>query len=573
MTTVICCATAGALCSFAEEATPSEEGLFRLQYHIANSKLCNAGACVDFDGDGRREFLYGARTTNTLNMLDAATGKVIWSQPVEGEQHHLTAVDLNHDGTFELLSAVGKPGWLHLLDPATGTILNTWESGDWKVGNSPVVIDTDHDGVLEGYFGTREKYLVRFDFHRFQSLQQRDGWAQCGCNTSAMDVDHDGVWDLFAGSGDDQAHGKGVLHRFRPTSLETVWSYKSNDNASSADPVLVDIDGDGEVEVVKSVDNYGNDEPHDAVYAFETDGTLLWRVPELSGEDSPNVADLDGDGSVEIVGMTFGSEVYCLDANGDFKWRRDLRPNIDDSAHTYQTPILCDLDGDRQLEILAMTTGGYFEGDAKDTNGTANGILFALSADGTILDSFDLGGARFLMEAFVTNLDDDPYLEVVMAGSGGVDVIETRGFGANVEYFQRRRTYQRLNVLGWVYDDSYFIHRGTREGVVNLTDNLVLEEAEDGYRPAGRFVTELLTLPPDGYFHKLQFQVRTPPGTSVRANLLDASGGMIQADVRSGAPLEIAEPVLIEFLLSTTDRSTTPLLDEYRLSFDRRGGS
>jgi len=31
--------------------------------------------------------------------------------------------------------------------------------------------------------------------------------------------------------------------------------------------------------------------------------------------------------------------------------------------------------------------------------------------------------------------------------------------------------------------------------------------------------------------------------------------------------------VLIEFLLSTTDRSTTPLLDEYRLSFDRRGGS
>ena len=569
-TVVVCCAAAGAVYSIADESSPREDGLFRLQYHVAASTLCNAGACLDIDGDGRREFLYGARTTDTLNMLDAATGKVTWSKPVKGEQHHLFALDINQDGTFELLSTVGKPGLLYVLDPS-GAILNTWDSGDWKIGNSPVVIDTDRDGVLEGYFGTRDKYLVQFDLRGFQSLKRRHSWSQCGCNTSAMDVDHDGVWDLFAGSGDDQAGGKGVLHRYRPASLETVWSYKSDDNASSADPVLADIDGDGEVEVIKSVDNYGHDEPHDAVYAFKTDGTLMWRVAGLSGEDSPNVADLDGDGSVEIVGMTFGGEVYCLDERGGFKWRKDLRPNIDDSAHTYMTPILCDLDGDRQLEILAMTTGAYFEGPPENTNGTANGILFALAADGTVLDSFDVGGPRFFMEAFVTNLDDDPYLEVVLAGSGGVDVVQTRGFGANVEYFQRRRTYQRLNVLGWAYDDSYFIHRGTRVGVTNLTDNLVLQETKDGYLMAGRFVTELLTLPPGCYFDRLQFQVRTPPGTSVSTNLLDTDGTVVRGDVRNGATLDIAAPVRIEFLLSTTDRSVTPILDEYQLSFDRRG--
>ena len=468
-----------------------------------------------------------------------------------------------------LLSAVSKPGRLYVLNPS-GEILNTWDSGDWKVGNSPVVIDANRDGVLEGYFGTRDKYLVQFDLQRFQSMQQRDGWSQCGCHTSAMDVDHDGVWDLFAGSGDDQTGGKGVLHRYHPTSLETVWSYNSNDNASSADPVLADIDGDGQIEVIKSVDNYGRDDPHDAIYAFKTDGTLLWKVAGLSGEDSPNVADLDGDGSVEIVGMTFGGEVYCLDELGRFKWRKDLRPNIDDSAHTYMTPILCDLNGDHQLEILAMTSGSFFEGPPENTHGTANGILFALTAEGTILDTFDVGGPRFLMEAFVTNLDDDPFLEVVLAGSGGLDVIETRGFGANVEYFQRRRTYQRLNVLRWAYEDSYFIHRGTREGVTNLTDNLVLEKTDNGYRPAGRFVTELLTLPPGGYFDQLQFMVRLPPGTSIRANLLDATGKIILGDVQNATKLNIAEPARIEFQFSTTDRQMTPLLDEYSLSFDRK---
>ena len=75
-----------------------------------------------------------------------------------------------------------------------------------------------------------------------------------------------------------------------------------------------------------------------ATHALDVDGTVRWRVPGLSGEDSPNVADLDGDGSMEIVGMTFGAEVYCLNAQGKFKWRRDLRPKLDDGQHMYMAP-------------------------------------------------------------------------------------------------------------------------------------------------------------------------------------------------------------------------------------------
>ena len=162
--------------------------------------------------------------------------------------------------------------------------------------------------------------------------------------------------------------------------------------------MLADIDGDGQVEIIKSVDNY-------AVYAFETDGSLLWKVEGLSGEDSPNVADLDGDGSVEIVGTTFGSEVYCLDAEGRFKWRKDLRPDFDDKVHAYMAPILCDLDGKPGLEILALTNGGYFDEPIQGKNA----VLFALSPSGEILDRFDVGGPRYWGKAFCCNIDDDPY--------------------------------------------------------------------------------------------------------------------------------------------------------------------
>jgi len=292
----------------------------------------------------------------------------------------------------------------------------------------------------------------------------------------------------------------------------------------------------------------------------------------LAGEDSPNVADLDGDGEVEIVGMTFGCEVYCLDPRGRMKWRRDLRPELRDAdAHAYLTPILCDVDGDRQLEILAQTNGGYFNEAGQPSPGqiAAPGVVFALDAAGQILDRFSVNGPRYWGDAFVCNLDQDPFLELVVSGSGGLDVIETRGFGPQSEHFQRRRSYQRLNVLPWAYEDTYFMDRGSKEGVVNQTGNLVLKRQRGGYRRSGRFTTELLHLPPAAYFDRIRYQARTPAGTALVVNLLDADGRRIQTGLTDNQALHHRAAVRLEFNLSTTDPRATPLLDAYSLSFLR----
>jgi hypothetical protein len=302
------------------------------------------------------------------------------------------------------------------------------------------------------------------------------------------------------------------------------------------------------------------------VYAFETDGTLLWKTVGLSGEDSPNVADLDGDGSIEIVGMTFGGEVYCLDSRGRFKWRNDLRPKLDDGQHMYLAPILCDLNGDAKLEILAMTHGQY----SPTPHVKPNAKLFALDATGRVLDEFDLGESRYWGHAFVANIDDDPYQELVVSGYGGVDVIETRGFGPNTEHFQRRRSFQRNNAIPWAYEDSFFIYRGRKDNVVNQVDNLVLEKSGAGYKPSGRFVTELLTLPPGCAFTRLDLEIDEPQGCRLHVNLLDRSGKAVRKGVASGESLDIAEPLRLEFQFATDQTSLTPKLDSYSLTFDKR---
>ncbi|MEA1951224.1 MAG: VCBS repeat-containing protein, partial [Planctomycetota bacterium] len=494
-------------------ARPSPSKLFRDQYGIKQPGFLLAQVCADLDCDGRREIFYSSRGTKLSHLLRADDGSVVWSKRFEGDHQSVCAYDIDGDGKYEILYSVSKPGRLYMLDHA-GKILKQWDAGEWKLGNSAVIIDGDGDGVLDGYFGGRAKHLFRLNMRDLTLIKKRTPWLQCGCHTSAMDVDGDGRWDMFAGKGDDSTL-KGMLHRYDPVTLEDVWSYKTNDNASSADAVLADIDGDGQVEIVKSVDNYAKDDDHDAVYAFETDGTPIWKVAGFSGEDSPNVADLDGDGSPEIVGMTFGGVVYCIDAKGRVKWQKDLRPELDDSAGAYMAPILCDLNGDKTLEILAITNGGYSK------KNEANGILFALSADGKILDRFDVGSPRFWGTAFYVNVDDDPYMELVVSGSGGLDVIETKGFGPNTEHFQRRRGYQRLNVVPWAYEDSYFIYRGKKEGVCNQVDNLVLQRIGGAYGSSGSFATELLTLPPGCYYDRIEYGCSLPKGTSLRLDVLD----------------------------------------------------
>ena len=538
--------------------TISTSGLLRIEYQRGDESYCQAGTCVDYQNNGRRGILLASRKTHELTMLDAATGKVRWTKVMVGDQQSILAYDLDRDGNVEIIYTTSSPGRLYVLD-GDGNVKREWTAEDGKLGNSAVIFDADHDGVLDGFFGTRAKHLVRLNMANLTLLDRRTGWVQCGCYTSAMDVDRDGRWDLFAGSGDDHS-AKGKLVRYDPLSLKTIWKFDTDDNASSADPVLADIDGDGQVEIIKSVDNYAKDDAHDAIYAFETDGKLIWKVTGFACEDSPDVADLDGDGQVEIVGMTFGGEVFCLDGGGKLQWKRDLRPELDDSSHAYMTPILCDVDGKAGLEILAMTNGGYSK--------KAAGIVFILTPEGKVIDQLDVGGDRFWGEAFYANIDQDPQMELVVSGSGGMDVIETRGLGPKTEHYQRRRNYQRLNHVPWAYEDSYFIQRGTRMGVENRTDNLVLKKDQGKYRSTGRFLTELLVPPTGCQFVDLDYAATTPDRTRMEVNLLDRNGRVLLQQVQPHRQLKINQPIQIEFIFQTDRPDRTPLLDHYRLRFD-----
>jgi len=95
---------------------------------------------------------------------------------------------------------------------------------------------------------------------------------------------------------------------------------------------------------------YFNDEH---VYALDAkDGTLLWKFKSEGGPFDASVAlvDLDGDGKLEVLAADSSTgTLFCIDGAGKEQWKHTL-PNSTDSP-----PAVADIDGDGKLEIVVGT--------------------------------------------------------------------------------------------------------------------------------------------------------------------------------------------------------------------------
>jgi hypothetical protein len=184
------------------------------------------------------------------------------------------------------------------------------------------------------------------------------------------------------------AQGKAFLHLVRFDG--TTWSepspfpFQFSTALSTGSPAIADLDGDGIPEIVVP---YGSSyRPQDyhvgGVKAYRRDGTLLWNhsssnAQPTDGADwsfgvvgAPAVADVDGDGKVEVAWGSFDGKVYLVDGlTGANKpgWPIFVRET------TWSSPVLFDLDGDGKKEIVIGV----------DSTIPSGGILHVFRSTGT----------------------------------------------------------------------------------------------------------------------------------------------------------------------------------------------
>jgi hypothetical protein len=170
-------------------------------------------------------------------------------------------------------------------------------------------------------------------------------------------------------------------------------------------PVVGDVDGDGQVEIIVVAQVYPT--PH-RVRIYRPNGTLK-RTIALAGfipyGSAPALADLDGDGRPEIIVQTDTTlEVFYGDGRRFPGWP----VRWTDTWMGNSGPVVGDVDGDRAQEIVVTTT---------PMGSSQIGLLRAYNTDGTNVPHFpktlNLG---FGAVPAIADLDRDGRNEIVACG-------------------------------------------------------------------------------------------------------------------------------------------------------------
>lgn len=477
---VVCCS----VCAMADVAAP------RLRYTNAGTfplwteeSYYSRPAVCDIDGDGALEIIF---SNYTITVLDAATGTTKWkvnsgydrNTPVQefglSNGHTWSDVevcDINGDGRKEIITGHGG-GVISVLD-GNGYFLPGWPqrpNGDSI--RSIEVADLEGDGLCEivvGFGRTMEKGPTVLVYNC--NGQIRDGWPNIMAYNNGQiswmdglymdsvtieDLNYDGIKEIIvpsdlsyvsvfepdgsAFSANYEVFGNrnwGHIAFYEDYAAEIRgdnggWGHELSGGEmrenlykiefGHAKAVAVDIDQNGSREVIVSgvmcdrtyfpqgyppteymtIGIFNADRTrykNDALgYNWETIPTDLGKPlyqNELSVASNvyqvPVVSDIDGDGDNEILFNSYNGKVHCfgLDKIEPYAWPYSLTKRTS-PLFEYASPVVCvDLDYDGKKEIIFTSFYDSYQG-----YGVIHGNLYILNYEGKLLHKVQMPDSK-----------------------------------------------------------------------------------------------------------------------------------------------------------------------------------
>ncbi len=370
-------------------------------------------AAVDIDGDGRREVISGSYD---LVALDGVNGSLRWRA---GSTNRIwpaiAAADLDGDGSLEIV--VGRDGDEVTAYRLNGTVL--WTRHPFGAGEvrSLALADLDRNGTAQVVVGrasggsTQQVSVyqangdVRAGWPARHSGEVGDGAGMFNENLAIADLDRDGTLEIYAPTDTHYitALNPNGSQRYVNTlyGVNTTWAEvgvhvdqladlrgyancgtEHRPNFANAAPAVADMDGDGSLELVVPGDVYN--------CAIGDPAGDLYYLPWIFNADRTRWANGLYNWTIIPSPMTGSGPL----SQGNYSLIEDAVTNA----------VLADLDGDGKKEIL------YASYDGK---------LHALWLDKTEHYAWPFvvpgSGITFAAEPVVVDLDHDGHAEVIFA--------------------------------------------------------------------------------------------------------------------------------------------------------------
>lgn len=303
-------------------------------------------AVGDADQDGHLDIV--AVTTGAAYVYDAKTLALEWSAPGKGG-NKVRLGDLEGDGVPEII-VNGSTG--HILDSRARTEKWGYVGG---FGRSMDVGDIDADGKAEIVYLSGYQDAVIIDGDTFATTTVH---LPAAADAIAVgDANGDGALEILSGN-----NQWGSVYGVRPSDGATLWSISSPEHGTMA-VATGDVTGDGSRDVVWG-SGWTSSGADVLLVGNPNTKTVTWRSPDLDPSFGGTIADLDGDGKLELVTKTTRSEsgydsgvvmIFDLETHvlkSTFKMSSSYWFDIADIA-------VAQLDNDPALEIVLLGDSSY----------------------------------------------------------------------------------------------------------------------------------------------------------------------------------------------------------------------
>ena len=216
--------------------------------------------------------------------------------------------DIDNDGIYDVICTTYDKE-VYAIEVNGGQVKTGFPfTAQGRFDISPTLVDVDSDGDYEIVVGSNsgELYVLHHDGTIFAEYNTGD---DIRGGISVCDLNNDGQLDLLFGGYDDK------IHVWDPVANELLpgWPVDLGFNILS-EPLIADLDGDGQVEVLAA-------RKTGKIFAYESDGSLMSNFPisvDGSIESTPAIEDIDNDGDLEIViGSTSGLEVIDIKSSAE----------------------------------------------------------------------------------------------------------------------------------------------------------------------------------------------------------------------------------------------------------------